>query len=125
MQKKKALELFPNNNEIKNLYNQIVIGTKKLNESISYSKTGLDYFKKGDHINAATSNYLIGNLDKAIEQINVVIEDLNPLNGKCEYIKALILIRYGDNIGACSLLQTSIKSGYKQAKETSDNYCNN
>ena len=73
--------------------------------------------------NAATANYLIGNLDKAIEQINVVIEDLNPLNGKCEYIKALILIRYGDNIGACSLLETSIKSGYDQAKETSSSYC--
>ena len=141
---KKAVEIFPNNNEIKNLYIQIVIGTQKLNESISYSKTGLEFFNKGDHINAAkqfelaietnpldyanfenaaTSNYLNGNLDKAIEQIDVVINDLNPLNGKCEYIKALIYIKMGDPIGACSLLETSKDSGFSQAEATFDQYC--
>ena len=141
---KKAVEIFPNNNEIKNLYTQIAIGTQKLNESISYSKTGLDYFNKGDHINAAkqfelaikanpldyanfenaaTSNYLNGNLDKAIEQIDVVINDLNPLNGKCEYIKALIYIKMGDPIGACPLLETSKDSGFSQAEATFDQYC--
>jgi Tfp pilus assembly protein PilF len=44
--------------------------------------------------NAATANYMIGNLEKAEEQIDVVINDLNPLNGKCEYIKALILLKW-------------------------------
>ena len=141
---KKAVETFPNNNEIKNLYTQIAIGTQKLNESISYSKTGLEFFNKGDHINAAkqfelaiesnpldyanfenaaTSNYLNGNLDKAIEQIDVVINELNPLNGKCEYIKALIYIRMGDPVGACPLLATSSDSGYSQAAATFDQYC--
>ena len=141
---KKAIEIFPNNNEIKNLYTQIAIGNQKLNESISYSKTGLEFFNKGDHINAAkqfelaieanpldyanfenaaTSNYLNGNLDKAIEQIDVVINDLNPLNGKCEYIKALIYIKMGDPIGACSLLETSKDSGFSQAEATFDQYC--
>ena len=33
---KKATEIFPNNREIKNLYNQIAVGTGKLNESIYY-----------------------------------------------------------------------------------------
>ena len=51
--------------------------------------------------NAATANYMIGNLNKAIEQIDIVINDLNPLNGKCEYIKALIYIKMDDPIGAC------------------------
>ena len=141
---KKAVEIFPNNNEIKNLYTQIAIGTQKLNESISYSKIGLEYFNKADHINAAkqfelaieanpldyanfenaaTSNYLNGNLDKAIEQIDVVINDLNPLNGKCEYIKALIYIKMGDPIGACPLLETSRDSGFSQAEATFDQYC--
>lgn len=143
---KQAIELFPNDKEFIALYNQIAVGQVGVAAGASYSSKGLVYFNAKDYLkaaiefekalkanpldyahfeNAATANYLIGNLDKAIEQINVVIEDLNPLNGKCEYIKALILMRYGDNIGACSLLQTSIKSGYKQAKETSDNYCNN
>jgi O-antigen ligase/tetratricopeptide (TPR) repeat protein len=141
---RKAVELFPNNNEIKNLYTQIAIGTQTLNESISYSKTGLEYFNKGDYVNAAkqfelaietnpmdyanfenaaTSNYLNGNLEKAIEQIDVVINDLNPLNGKCEYIKALIFIKLGDPIGACPFLATSRDSSFSQAEATFDQYC--
>ncbi|MBT5166488.1 MAG: tetratricopeptide repeat protein [Nitrosomonadales bacterium] len=141
---KKAVELFPYNLEIRNLYNQIAVGTDKLNESISYSKTGLDYFNKGDYVsaaqqfekalkanpldyanfeNAATANYMIGNLDKAIEQIDVVINEMNPLNGKCEYIKALIYIKLGDPIGACPFLQTAVDSGQTQAKATLDQYC--
>ena len=142
---KKAIELFPNNSEIRNLFNQIAIGTDKLNESISYSKTGLDYFNKGDYINAAqqfekalkanpldyayfenaaTANYLIGNLNKAEQQIDIVINEMNPLDGKCEYIKALIYIKLGDPIGACPLLQTSVDSGYQQAQGTFNQYCN-
>ncbi|MDC0916607.1 O-antigen ligase family protein [Flavobacteriaceae bacterium] len=141
---KKAVEIFPNNGEIKNLYIQIAIVPDKLNESISYSKTGLDYFNKGDYQNAAiefekaleanpldyahfenaaTANYMIGNLEKAEEQIDVVINDLNPLNGKCEYIKALIYIKMGDPIGACPFLATARDSGFSQAAVTFDQYC--
>jgi hypothetical protein len=53
----------------------------------------------------------------------VVINDLNPLNGKCEYIKALIFIRMGDPIGACPLLATSRDSGFGQAEATFNQYC--
>ena len=66
---------------------------------------------------------MIGNLDKAIEQIDLVIKDMNPLNGKCEYIKALIYIKLGDPIGACPFLQTAVDSGQTQAKATLDQYC--
>ena len=141
---KKATEIFPDNREIKNLYNQIAIGTEKLNKSISYSKIGLEYFNKGDYKNAsiefekaaeanpldyahfenaATANYMIGNLEKAEKQIDVVINDLNPLNGKCEYIKALIYIKMGDPIGACPYLATARDSGFSQAAGTFDQYC--
>jgi len=141
---KKATEIFPNNGEIKKLYNQIAVGTDKLNESISYSKKGLDYFNKGDYQNAAiefekaaeanpldyahfenaaTSNYMIGDLEKAEEQIDVVINDLNPLNGKCEYIKALIYIKMGDPVGACPFLATARDSGFSQAEASFDQYC--
>jgi O-antigen ligase len=141
---KKATQIFPNNSEIKNLYNQIAVGTERLNESISYSKTGLDYFNKGDYQNAAiefekaaeanpldyanfenaaTANYMIGNLEKAEDQIDVVINDLNPLNGKCEYIKALIYIKMGDPIGACPYLATARDSGFSQAEASFDQYC--
>ena len=48
---------------------------------------------------------------------------MNPLNGKCEFIKALIFIQMGDPIGACPLLETSRNSGYAQAEATFNKYC--
>jgi len=141
---KKATELFPTNPEFQGLYHQIAVGVQGVNLAGQYSAKGLEYFNKQDYNlaaiefekaleanpldyahfeNAATANYLIGNLEKALEQINVVIEKLNPLNGKCEYIKALIFIRMGDPIGACPLLSTARDSGYNQAAATFDQYC--
>ena len=62
-------------------------------------------------------------MEKALEQINVVINDLNPLNGKCEYIKAIIFIKMGDPIGACPLLATARDSGFTQAEASFDQVC--
>ena len=141
---KKALELFPNNAEINRLHSRVVVGEESLRLSTNYSNKGLEYFNLKDFKNAAiqfesaaklnpldyalfenaaTANYMTGNLEKALEQINVVIDKLNPLNGKAEYIKALIFIKLGDPIGACPLLSTSIGSGYKDAIPISDQYC--
>ena len=141
---KLATEIFPSNEEIKALYRQIAVGQAGVNTAASYSAKGLEYFNSKDYSkaaaefekaleanpldyahfeNAATANYLIGNLDKALKQIDRVIKDLNPLNGKCEYIKALIYIRMGDPIGACPFLITSKDSGYSQAEATFDQYC--
>jgi len=141
---KKATQLFPGNQEFEALYRQIAVGQQGVNKAASFSAKGLDYFNSQDYgsaaiefekaleanpldyahfENAATANYLIGNLEKALDQINVVIEELNPLNGKCEYIKALIFIRMGDPVGACPLLATSRDSGYAQAEATFDQYC--
>ena len=140
----KAVKLFPNETTFKNLYNQISIGIDEFNLSIEYSKKGLEYFNIKDYKNAsiefekaidlnpldyshyenaATSNYMTGNLEKALIQINKVINDLNPLNGKCEYIKALIFIKIGDNIGACPLLEKSRDSGFNQALSIISQYC--
>ena len=83
----------------------------------------LNPFDYSHYENVATSNYLIGNLFKALEQIDTVINNLNPLNGKCEYIKALIYIKMGDNLGACPLLETSRDSGFIQATEVLTQYC--
>ena len=141
---KRATEIFPSNEEIKALYRQIAVGQAGVNSAASFSAKGLDYFNLQDYTNAAiefekaleanpldyahfenaaTANYLIGNLEKALDQIEVVINGLNPLNGKCEYIKALIFIRMGDPVGACPLLATSRDSGYTQAEATFDQYC--
>ena len=141
---KLATEIFPRNNEIIKLYRNTVIGQQAVVKSQMFSTKGLEYFNAQDYFNAAlefekaadanpldyahfenaaTANYMIGNLEKAEKQIDVVINDLNPLNGKCEYIKALIYIKMGDPIGACSLLETSRASGFSQAEATFNQYC--
>ncbi|MDA7693792.1 O-antigen ligase family protein [Flavobacteriaceae bacterium] len=141
---KKATELFPSNPEFQGLYRQIAVGVQGVNLAGQYSAKGLEYFNQQDYKsaaqqfekaleanpfdfahfeNAATANYMIGNLEKAEEQIDVVINDLNPLNGKCEYIKALIFIKMGDPIGACPYLATARDSGFSQAEASFDQYC--
>ena len=141
---KKATQLFPQNQEIEVLFKQIAIGKLGIENAFSASTKGLEYFNSQNYAmaaiefekaiefnpldyahyeNAATSNYLIGNLEKAEQQIDVVIDDLNPLNGKCEYIKALIYIKMGDPIGACPLLATARDSGFSQAEPPFNQYC--
>ena len=141
---KKANELFPSNPEFQGLYRQIAVGATGVNLANQYSAKGLESFNKQDfksaaeqfekalesnpldyaHFeNAATANYMIGDLQKAEQQIDVVINDLNPLNGKCEYIKALIYIKMGDPIGASPLLAKARDSGFTEAAGTFDQYC--
>ena len=141
---KQAATLFPQDQNIQGLYRSIAIGPMAANQAATFSNEGLALFNQGDYKNAAinfekalernplefsyfenaaTSNYLIGNIEKALEQINIVITEMNPLNGKSEYIKALIFIKMGDPIGACPLLETSKDSGYSQAIATFDQYC--
>ena len=142
---KQAAKLFPQDQKIQELYRLIAVGQIAANEAATFSNDGLALFNQTDYKNAAlnfekafelnplefsyfenaaTANYLVGNLQKALEQINLVISEMNPLNGKCEYIKALIFIKMQDPIGACPLLKTSIDSGYGQAQGTFDQYCN-
>ena len=140
----KATKIFSGNNEFIQLHKLISIGTKKINEGLDHSNSALSYFNKGEHDkaviefekaiesdplefsyreNAATSYYLLNDLNKAVKHIDIVINKMNPLNGKCEYIKALIYLKFGDPIGACPLLQTSKDSGYAEAENTFNRYC--
>ena len=143
---KEATKVFSGDTEFIQLYKLIALGAKRINDGINYSNQALAYFNQGNHAqaviefekaiaadplefsfreNAATSYYLIDDLNSAIKHIDVVINDLNPLNGKCEYIKALIFLKFGDPDGACPLLRTSKDSGYAQAETTFQQYCAN
>ena len=140
-----ARKIFQGNQEFEGLYRQIFLGQENVNKAVRFSNEGLKYFNNSEYEkaatefkkaielnpldyayyeNASTSNYMIGNFSLALEQINKVIFDLNPKNGKCEYIKALIFIRLGDPVGACPLLETSLNSGFSQSKQLIDQYCN-
>ena len=143
---KQASELFSGDTNIKQMYKLIAIGGQRIEEGLTQSKAALGFFNQGNHAeavkafekaiaadpleysyreNAATSYYLIDDLNNALKQIDIVVKDLNPLDGKCEYIKALIFLKLGDVQGACPLLLTSRDSGYPQAQATMQQYCPN
>ena len=50
---------------------------------------------------------------------------MNPLDGKCEYIKGLIYVQLGLIEDACDLFKTSLASGYSQSKSIKNQYCLN
>ncbi|MGB2116829.1 MAG: O-antigen ligase family protein [Flavobacteriaceae bacterium] len=143
---KQAKDIFSEDSNIYQIYKLISIGSKRIEEGLANSNQALSLFNQGNHTeavkafekaitadpleysyreNAATSYYILGDLENALKEIDVVINDLNPLNGKCEYIKALIFLKFGDPTGACPLLRTSRDSGYPQAQSTLDQYCPN
>ncbi len=141
---KHAITIFPGNAEIQGLARLIELGQQKINQASSFSNAGLQFFNAGDYKNAAiqfskalennpyeysyyenaaTSNYLIGNFDEALVQIDQVINTMNPNNGKCEYIKAIIFIRMGDDLGACPFIEIAVQKGYAQAEASFNQYC--
>ena len=141
-----AVERFPNNAEIISLARMVELGQDRINLAGAYSNAGLELFNAGDYQNAATqfalalannpyeysyyenaatSNYLIGKYEEAITQIDQVINTMNPNNGKCEFIKAIIYIRMGDPIGACPYIEIAVQKGYPQAQASLDQYCKN
>ena len=143
---KKAMDLFSGDSNIKQMYKLIAIGGKRIQEGLTQSNVALGLFNQGNHAeavkafekaivadpleysyreNAATSYYLIDDLNNALKQIDIVVKELNPLDGKSEYIKALIFLKLGDVQGACPLLLTSRDSGYPQAQATMQQYCPN
>ena len=144
-QAEQAAQLFPGNQDILNLQRLITLGTERINTAAQYSQEGLNFFNAQDYANAAvafekaiaanpldyahfenaaTSYYLLNDIEKGLEKIDVVITSLNPNNGKCEYIKALLLMRMQDAEGACPLFKNAVRKGYTSAQEMLKSYCN-
>jgi len=142
---KQAKNLFSSDKEIDEIFQRLSLTDEEINSAIKFSKIGLDFYNKQDFFNAAESfekaikynpldyshyenasiaNLFLGNLDEALDQIDIVVNQLNPNNGKCEYIKALILIRKNDLSKVCELLKISFDLGFDQAKKNLNEYCN-
>jgi len=83
----------------------------------------LDPYEYSYYENAALCFYAINDLDNALNRINVVVDEMNPLNGKCEYIKGLIYLKLGIIDDACSLFETSVASGFSTAISVQNQYC--
>ena len=142
----KAVELYPNDTEIKNMQRLYVIGQEKINESNSIAAEALAFYNQGRYIeaaekfiaagninyveyshfeNAASAYFLAGDYGQSFIYLSRVIEEFKPMTGKSEYLKGLIAINWGDSVQACEMFNTSISYGYSQAQDSINQYCNN
>jgi len=78
----------------------------------------LPYFE-----NAANSYLQVNNLEKALENINYLINNSKTPNGKAFYIKSLIYLQKGDIKLACELLSQSAQNGFTGANTLAKAYC--
>ncbi len=140
----KALNLFPSDPEIKTLFKLISIGKFNIEEANKISSQAQEFYVKNNFVeasklydlaikldpyeysyyeNASISYYGIQDYDNSLFRINEVINKMNPLNGKCEYIKGLNYIQLGLIQDACDLFKTSNASGYSQSMNLINQYC--
>ena len=141
----KAVRLFPYDTELKQVLKTLKVGQSNINIAFSLGQEGsikyaqklypeaiklfeqaisYDPYEYSYYENLALAYYTLNDLDKATENIDMVINQMNPLNGKCEYIKGLIYIKYGMVDQACDLFKTSLASGFSQAIGIQNQYCN-
>ena len=141
----KAQKLFPYDDEFRKLVKTAKIGMSRINQAFtisqqaqikytekSYSEAAnlyersieLDPYEYSYYENAALCYYSIDDIDNALTRINVVVDKMNPLNGKCEFIKGLIFLKFGLQDDACELFETSISSGFITSQSVLDQYCN-
>ena len=140
----KARKLFPHEDEFRQILKTAKIGNIRINNAYSISQEAqvkyneakyedaaniydnaidLDPYEYSYYENAALCYYAINDLDNALNRINVVVEEMNPLNGKCEYIKGLIYLKLGLIDDSCSLFNTSVASGFSNAISVQKQYC--
>ena len=140
----KAAARFPDDVHFKQLHRSIATGNAKINQALAYSNLGQGQFSQGQYTlsatnfekaavldpfefshyeNAATAHFMAGEMEKALHFAEVVIGEMNPGNGKSEYLKGLILINQGEKDAACPWLETADKMGFPQAADSLKQHC--
>ena len=90
----------------------------KFEEAAKINPLELPYFE-----NAANAYLQISKLEKALENINYLINNSKTPNGKAFYIKALIYLQKGDMTLACELFNQSSQNGFTGANNLARAYC--
>lgn len=140
----KAVELFPDDNELFAIKKISIVGQSSINQAAGISQKGLDFFNSNKfleaaiefekaseidfleyaHIENAASAYLMaGDNQNALELSQKVINEFNVKTGKSEYINGLAKFNINLPDRGCEMLQKAIKLGYNSAQNTFDQRC--
>ena len=127
------------------LKRSVVIGQTRIIEAQKVSQIGLNFFnsqrfvesaieyEKASQIdsleyahyeNAASAYYMAGDYGQSLLNSDKVISKFQPQTGKAEYLKALVLLNYGDKIQSCELLKAAVNYGYVSAEPLYKERCN-
>ena len=97
---------------------QYLEAAKLFEKAAKINPLELPYFE-----NAANAYFQNSSLEKALENINFVINNSKTPSGKALYIKALIYIEKGDKLLACKLLRQSAQTGFSGSNNVAMVYC--
>ena len=73
--------------------------------------------------NAALSNFRFGYYERAIPELTKVIDSLNPLTGKSEFILAQVYYNLKDYENACEFIRRSSKFNFENSFRLIGEYC--
>ena len=79
----------------------------KFEQAFSYIPNEIPYYE-----NAANSYMKLGNNTRAIEILEELIINLNPISGKAEYLLAILYVDEGQKKKGCDYLSISISKGF-------------
>jgi len=113
----KALDI---DKEAENLYanGQFIEAAEKYQEAIKLNPNEYSFYE-----NAGISYHLFGYYDKAIPLLNKVIDSLNPLTGKSEFVIAQSYFNLNDFEKACQFIKLSSKLNYRDSFRLISEYC--
>ena len=140
----KAVELFPYNNNFLLLRKLAHTRPYKIQNGVKLAREAITFFnnKKYEEAlslylkaleedpmeysyyeNAATCYYQLKEYGNAMLYSSKVIFSFNPGTGKSEYIHGIAKIATGDLKGGCEFISKAIELDYKEAKNTSKQFC--
>lgn len=135
-QAKKAKKLFPNDKELNILSDYLLYGPINIRESVEINKKADSIFLTGQ-IDIAASLYVKGSelnpsnytffenaglclyrlkrYNEALPLLSKVVDSLNPLTGKSEYLLGMNLVELNRINEACKFFKKSMKFNFKPA----------
>ena len=139
------IKKYPADKNFISLKRSVVIGQTRIIEAQRISQIGLDLFNSQRYVeaaieyekasqidsleyahyeNAASAYYMAGDYGQSLLNSDKVISKFQPQTGKAEYLKALVLLNYGDKIQSCELLKAAVRYGYVSAESLYNEQCN-
>ena len=142
---KEAVNFFPENKEFQVIFQLIKNGVNAVNNanffselaSTSYGQNDFEdalyNYKKAEELipdepaykeNIGTCYLKLKQYNNALKYYNIVIDSLNPLTGRPEYLKGYVYVELKNRLLACESFEASARLNNQTGKQLFSQYCN-